>query len=263
MDKFSKICRDIKSVKIQGATNIAIAGLKAYAFKPTKSSKKTLLSLRPTEPALHNAIKVADSSSIENALNHFQNAQEFINYFVSKTIKNNSIILTHCHSNTLVKALVQAAKSGKKFSVLNLETRPLFQGRKTARQLSDAGIKVSMTVDSAIASDIQRSTFVMIGSDAITSKGVFNKIGSLAVAELARVHKKELYVVSDSWKYSSKSVAIEKRDSSEIWNKKLKKLTIENPAFEFVSKNLIHKIISEFGVQSYKDFIQDAKKSLS
>ena len=87
MDKFSKICRDIKSVKIQGATNVAIAGLKAYCLKPTKSSKKIILSLRPTEPALQNAIKIAESSSVENALNHFQNAQEFINYFVLKKNK--------------------------------------------------------------------------------------------------------------------------------------------------------------------------------
>ncbi len=263
MDNFSKICQDIKSVKIQGATNVAIAGLKAYRLKPTKSSKKIILSLRPTEPALQNALKIAELSSVENALNHFQNAQEFINYFVLKTIKNNSVIMTHCHSNTLVKALIHSFKSGKKFSVINLETRPLFQGRKTARQLSKAGIKVSMNVDSAMSSDISNADLIFLGADAITSRGVFNKIGSGAIAELARLHKKELFIISDSWKFSDKHIIVEKRSSSEIWKTNSKRIGIDNPAFEFIRKKLIHRVISEFGIQKYEDFISDAKNSLT
>jgi ribose 1,5-bisphosphate isomerase len=262
MDKFSKICKDIKSIKIQGATNVALAGLKAYSLKPLISSRKIILSLRPTEPALKNALDFADKSSIKNAVNHFQNSQEFINYFISKIVKNNSVIMTHCHSNTLVKGLIQAYKSGKHFSVINLETRPLFQGRKTAKQLSSAGIKVSMTIDSAMASDIQKSSFILIGADAITNKGVFNKIGSKALAELAKLHKKELYVVSDSWKYSKKSILVEERSPLEIWKSHPKKLGIENFAFEFINKKLIYRIISEFGIQKYEDFVKDAKKSL-
>lgn len=260
MDKFSKICKDIQSIKIQGATNVAIAGLKAYSLKPTKLSKRKILSLRPTEPALLNALNCAESSSIENSLNHFSNAQEFINYYIFKLIKNNSTIMTHCHSNTLLKALIHASKSGKKFSVINLETRPLFQGHKTAKQLSHAGIPVSMSVDSAMSIDLKKSDLVLIGADAITSKGVYNKIGSGAIAELARVHKKELYVVSDSWKFSKKPVIIEQRSNLEVWNKKSSKLSIINPAFEFIRKNLISKIISEFGIQKYDSFLKDAKK---
>ncbi len=263
MDNFSKICRDIKSVKIQGATNVAIAGLKAYCLKPTKSSKKIILSLRPTEPALQNALKIAESSSVENALNHFQNAQEFINYFVSRIIRNNSIILTHCHSNTLVKALIHSFKSGKKFSVINLETRPLFQGRRTARQLSKAGIKILMTVDSAMSSDIIKADLILLGADAITPKGIFNKVGSGAIAELAKLHKKELFIISDSWKFSNKPIIVEKRSYSEIWKTNSKKINIDNPAFEFIRKKLIHRIISEFGIQKYEEFIRDAKDSLT
>ena len=42
MDSFSKICKDIKSIKIQGATNVAKAAVKAYRLKPTKKSKEIL-----------------------------------------------------------------------------------------------------------------------------------------------------------------------------------------------------------------------------
>ena len=38
MKTFKQICREIKKLEIQGAENVAIYGLKAYALKPKKSS---------------------------------------------------------------------------------------------------------------------------------------------------------------------------------------------------------------------------------
>ncbi|MEK6894043.1 MAG: hypothetical protein AABX10_01110, partial [Nanoarchaeota archaeon] len=104
MDRFEKICNDIKSIKIQGATNVAKAGVQAYCIHPNKNSIKILSKLRPTEPMLFNALNIVIKSSVENVLNHFENAQEFINHYLQKTIKNNQVIFTHCHSNTLVQA---------------------------------------------------------------------------------------------------------------------------------------------------------------
>ncbi len=55
--QLNKIYKDIKSVKIQGATNVARAALKAYSLSPKKSTIKKLKSLRPTEPMLQNVLK--------------------------------------------------------------------------------------------------------------------------------------------------------------------------------------------------------------
>lgn len=262
MDKFEKICKDIKDIKIQGATNVAKAGVEAYCLRPKNSSIKILSNLRPTEPMLLNALRIARKSSIDNVLNHFDNAQEFINYYVQKTIQNNQIIFTHCHSNTLALALIEAHKNKKKFSVINTETRPLYQGHITSKQLSKSGIKVSMSIDSAILEDIKMANIVMVGADAITKKGVLNKIGSGLIAKIASDLKKPLYIVTDSWKFSSKKVDIEKRSWKEVWIKSPKKVKIENPAFELIPKKQIYKIISELGVLSHKEFLKQAKRSL-
>lgn len=262
MDKFSKIASDIKSVKIQGATNIAKAGVQAYCLKPTKSSIKILSKLRPTEPMLFNALNIVRKSSLENVMNHFTNAQEFINHYVQKTIKNNEVIFTHCHSNTLAQALISAYKNKKKFSVINTETRPLYQGHLTSKQLSKAGIKVSMSIDSGILEDIKKSDLIMIGADAVTKKGVLNKIGSGLVAKISSDLKKPLYIVTDSWKFSSKKVPIERRSWTEVWKKAPKKVDIENPAFEWIPKKQISYIISELGVLTHKEFIKQAKKTI-
>ena len=73
--KFSQIVRDIKSVKIQGARNIARAALKAYSLVPTKASKKRLLDSRPTEPMMENVLELAEKTKdYKKILKHFDEA---------------------------------------------------------------------------------------------------------------------------------------------------------------------------------------------
>src|SRR3990172_11830122 len=150
MDKLHKIYSDIKEVKIQGATNIAKAAVTAYMLMPNAENKKRLLSLRPTEPALSNALNFADRMGVKKVLAHFDESQKKIDKSVLKLVKNGMKIYTHCHSTNAIKALVYAKRNGKKFDVYNTETRPLFQGRVTARELAKNGIKVTTFVDSAL-----------------------------------------------------------------------------------------------------------------
>lgn len=262
MNIFNKISRDIKLLKIQGATEVAKAGVRAYFLNPTAASRKKLASLRPTEPALFNAINIAKKHSQKEIISHFQKAQEKINQNVSKIIRNKKIIFTHCHSNAVSNSLIYAKKNGLKFEVYNTETRPLYQGRLTAKQLAKAKIKVTTFVDSGMHEAIKRSDIVLLGADAVLNSGAINKIGSAAAAEIAKVHKVPLYIVSDSWKFYSKSVKIEERDFHEVWKSAPKHVKVKNPAFEKVPKQDITKIISELGILSYSNFIKQAKNSL-
>ena len=58
--------------------------------------------------------------------------------------------MTHCHSSAAEQILIQAQKENKDFQVICTETRPKFQGRITAKVLTEAGIQVTMVVDSAM-----------------------------------------------------------------------------------------------------------------
>jgi len=252
--RFDKIVRDIKSVKIQGARNVARKALEAYSLNPTPKIKKLLLSLRPTEPMMEHVLNLAEKGkSIKEINQHFSDAQNKINKKVFKLIKNKDVIFTHCHSTNVVNALIYAKKKGKKFEVYNTETRPLFQGRKTASELRNKGIKVTMFVDSAFAFALEKENKkdqiyakkVFIGADAITKKGVINKIGSKVIAMIAKKNKIPFYVIADSWKFTNSKVPIENRELNEIWDKAPQKVKIKNPAFEFVDKKFITKIITE------------------
>lgn len=263
---FNKILQDIRTVKIQGAKNIARQALYAYSLFPGSSTKKKLLSLRPTEPMLVNVLHRIETQNENKLYSHFDEAQNKINSEVLGLIKDKDVIYTHCHSTNAVQALIYAKKKGENFEVYNTETRPLFQGRKTAQELRKAGIPVTMFVDSAFDSALsgnKKVNKIFLGSDALLKKGIINKIGSRTIAKLAKSSRIPLYILADSWKYSPKQIKIEERDFHEVWNNlpKNSHIKIKNPAFEFVPKKYIHRIISDLGNLKYKEFLRKVKKN--
>jgi ribose 1,5-bisphosphate isomerase len=262
--RFKQICKNIKTVKIQGARNIAKAALYAYSLIPTKRAKKKLLSLRPTEPMLVSVLNRMEKEPYKKILQHFDDAQEKINQHAIKLIKNNSVIFTHCHSTNVVQALIYAKKKGKKFQVYLTETRPLFQGRKTARELKKVGIKVTTFIDSAAAIALERkqktrkTDLVFFGADAILNSGVINKVGSGMFADIARQNNIPVYIIADSWKYT-RSVKIEERNFHEVWKKRPKNIKVRNPAFEKIERKQIKAVVSELGTLTYNQFLRKVK----
>jgi ribose 1,5-bisphosphate isomerase len=260
---FNKICNDIKSLKIQGAENVAKAAIKALKIKHDTKSIKKLISLRPTEPLLRNSITFAkknDFNNLNKILEHLKESQKKISRIGSKKIKNKSVVFTHCHSSTVINILKEAKKT-KKFQVYNTETRPLFQGRKTAKELLKLKIPVTHFIDSAARHYLKESDIVLIGADAITSEGyIINKIGTEMITDLAKEYSIPVYVCANSWKFDPKTLngfeeKIEQRNPKEVWSNAPKKIKIKNPSFETVCSEDITAIISELGVLKPASFV--------
>jgi translation initiation factor 2B subunit (eIF-2B alpha/beta/delta family) len=266
--RFEKVVENIRNIKIQGARNIARAALYACSLSScldNREAKKKLEEARPTEPMLVNVLNNYHELGYKKTLKHFDEAQEEINKSMLKLVKNNSAIFTHCHSTNVIRALIYTKKKGKSFEVYNTETRPLFQGRKTARELEKAGIKVTMFVDLGIDTALEskhgarRVDLILLGADAVLKGGIINKVGSGMIAELAFLHRIPLYIIADSWKYSSHYIKIEERDFHEVWKKVPRHIKVRNPAFEFVPRKYISKIVSELGILSYDQFLRKVK----
>lgn len=162
MDRFDRICQDIKEVKIQGAAAVAKAAVSALLIRHDRESVRKLISLRPTEPCLRNAIKfVLSKKDIEQGAREaleILNSDDKIAKIGSGLIENGMTIFTHCHSSTVMSILREAKRQGKKFSVNCTETRPLFQGRRTAAELAKAKIPVTLFVDSAARTALKKRT---------------------------------------------------------------------------------------------------------
>jgi ribose 1,5-bisphosphate isomerase len=287
MDKFSKTLADIRSLKIQGAENVArsaVVAFRSYALElKTKSraeflrkirqAKDKIFFTRPTEPLMRNSInfimKNSRSGSVDemkrkikksskDVLDHFDFAQEKIADIGSKLIRNGTVVCTYCHSSTVVSVLKKAKSQGKKFKVNVTETRPLYQGRITAKDLSKAKIPVDLCVDSAECFELKESSIVLIGADAITKKHIYNKIGTESFLVMAKKYKIPVYVCTDSWKFDPEHMheKIEFRKTEEVWKKPPKGVKIENPAFDEIEPELIKAIVSELGVLSFKEFLR-------
>ncbi|MEA3431022.1 MAG: hypothetical protein U9R08_07145 [Nanoarchaeota archaeon] len=291
---FKQIVIDIKKLKIQGAQAVAKAGVKALQEIAIKSKTKSnkifisdlnkakiiLFNSRPTEPAMRNAINyilyrlggddIEDIKKqfrfrVHKVQEHFKKSESLISQYGARLITNKSAVYTHCHSSTVINILRKASKS-KKFEVHNTETRPLFQGRKTATDLTKLKIPVFHYVDSAARIALKETDLMLLGADAITSTGkVVNKIGSELIVESAERYQVPVYICTDSWKYDPKthfgiSEPMENRSRDEVWKNAPKSVKIMNPAFEKINPRLITGIISELGIYSPETFVQEVKR---
>lgn len=261
----------IKSLRIQGAENIAEAVVCAWKkSRDKKTAEKKLAAARPTEPMLRNALKYLRLYGNPNELlAKLRIDRKKISDYGANKIKNNTAIFTHCHSSSVISVLQKAKSQRKKFLVMNTETRPSLQGRRTASELAKLGIPVIFHIDSAARLALTESDMMLIGADAITSEGsVINKIGSGMLAEIADRHGVPVYVCSHSWKTDPRTLKgypepIEKRKAGEIWKNPPRGVKISNPVFEEIDSKLIEGIISELGVLSPGAFVEEVKDSYS
>ncbi|MFA6065167.1 MAG: S-methyl-5-thioribose-1-phosphate isomerase [archaeon] len=257
MDIVKQTAKDIKSLKIQGASNVRKKAIEAL-LKASHASKENtttgfrkeflknyeeLYHSRPTEPELRTALRIVKKSISEKELSVNQmkgriistvqeyeknrtQAIENIATFGANMIEKDSTILTICHSSTVVKMLIKAKSKIKK--VYCLETRPLYQGRITATELAQAGIDVTLIVDNAASTILKECDYFFSGADAFLADGdVINKIGTNQISYACKRFNTKHYSVCSSHKFEpgtflGKQEPIEERNPEEIWDKKSK-----------------------------------------
>ncbi len=266
MKRFDKILQEIRDIKIQGATNVAKAGIKAFLLSQTKESAKKILNQRPTEPFLQNAIYSLLKSknpkkTAQIYLDYNKEANEKITKFGVSLIKNNMNIFTHCHSSTVVNILKLAKKQGKKFTVFNTETEPLMQGKQTARELAKENINVIYLPDLAAEDALKKCQLFLFGADAYLDNAIVNKIGTNMLCEIAYLHKIPRYSCGISLKYTKK-IKIEQRPAKEVWDEHYKHIKIFNPAFSVLNSRFVTGVVSEFGILNFKKFIKKSKQKI-
>jgi len=239
LEELQKVIKDIAAIKIQGATNVVMAGIKAFANyirsieikdfnhlkKEIEKAQYLLSNARPTEPGLVNGLKniieglnlerIEKEGTIEIAkqrlslisnyyINVIKEAKEAIGEIGARRIEDGSIIMTHCHSSVVINIFKTAKEMGKNFKVICTETRPKYQGRLTAKELIEYKIPTTMIVDSAMRWVLKnrKVNLIITGCDSITSEGtIINKIGSRLLALAAHEMDVPFYIATPLIKY--------------------------------------------------------------
>ncbi len=213
---------------------------------------------------------------------------ERIGFHGAGLIDDGDTVLTHCNAGGLATAgygtalgVIRAAfEQGKKISVVADETRPLNQGsRITSWELMKLGIPVTLIPDNTAGAMMQRGLInkVVVGADRIASNGdAANKIGTYSVAVLSSFHKIPFYVAAplstiDMSLKSGAEIPIEERKPEEVTHIGGCRIApegvkVRNIAFDVTPNELIHGIVTEWGVavnpfaESFEKFFRQSKK---
>ena len=275
----------IRSMEIRGAGRIARAGASALRelamsysgdaegfSAELDAAKRTLLDSRPTAVSLWNGVHAVlrgvrgcgDADAMRERV--IANADAFIarseaavreiSRIGAKRIQDGDVIVTHCNSSAAVGVLKEAHAQGKRFKVYATESRPWRQGILTVNDLADAGIDVTLIIDSAVRSVMKRANKVFVGADTVTSHGALvNKVGTSQVALAAREARVQFYVCAETYKFSPMTlfgdmVTIEERSREEVVKdgEVRPEVKIFNPVFDSTPAAYIDAIITEVGM---------------
>ncbi|MEZ3162612.1 ribose 1,5-bisphosphate isomerase [Halorubrum sp. RMP-47] len=281
----------IATMEIRGAATIASAAAEALAeqaeaaaeadatatdpaaFRASmRAAARTLRETRPTAVSLPNALRyvlqrmegdsvdrlrrsVVDAS--EAFVRQLDRAQEDLGRVGANRLADGDTVMTHCHSTDALACIEAAVEQGKSISAVVKETRPRQQGHITAEQLRDAGVPVTLIVDSAARRYLDEVDHVVVGADSIAADGgVINKIGTSGLAVNARERGVPIMTAAQTIKLhpetlTGHTVEIEMRDEGEVIapesRDEIGEIAVENPAFDVTPPRYMDAIVTEHG----------------
>jgi len=233
------------------------------SFDQIINTARSLLNAQPTMASIFNLCnnllfnikknnKEYYSENVNNYCKKFlldlENSDKSASKIANKLINNNSTIVTHSFSSTVLNTLLHAKNSGLDFNVICTESRPKNEGVKLAKILGNNHIKVKLIVDSSIFSFLSDADLTIIGADAITSAGIINKIGTLGLAAYNYQLKKPTYALGSNIKFLPNSFKLklhQKKNPKEIISSKILNVTAVNYYFDLTPLTFFTGVVTE------------------
>lgn len=266
---YSEACRAIKEMKTRAVGQVLLVMyilLQLIKQKKQKDLSKVARAINSTRPTLSfkfltdMVLGWAESGApLEKCILGFLEGLKYSRIKqaeeAAKLIRNGDCILTHCNVSGLLPLIGEICrKQGKKISFFATETRPYLQGsRLTAWELKNSGFAVTIITDGMVAAvmSLGKVNKVIVGADHLAQNGdIANKVGTYAIAVLARHFKLPFYVLCPpaSRLKSGKDIKIEIRPDKEMLEYQGLRLAPKGvkgyyPAFDVTPNKLITKHI--------------------
>ena len=269
-----EVAKAIKDMVVRGAPAIGCAA--AFGVVLSKGSPEAYEVLRNSRPTAVNLFwaleRMKKAKGLEEeAIAIFEEdlaANRAMGELGAALIPERARVMTHCNAGALATAgygtalgVIRSSKN-KQISVIANETRPYLQGaRLTAYEMVQEGIPVTLITDSMAGHLMSRGEVdvIVVGADRIAANGdVANKIGTYALAVLARRHGIPFYVAAPLSTFDlsipdGSRIPIEERGAEEVTGYRDTRwapqgVSVRNPAFDVTPAELITGIITEKGV---------------
>jgi translation initiation factor 2B subunit (eIF-2B alpha/beta/delta family) len=114
-----------------------------------------------------------------------------------RLLPSSGTVVTLSYSSTVVAALQR-----RRGQVIVAESLPGGEGERMARALRRRGTRAIVVPDATVAAWVTEADAVVFGADAVTRRGVINKVGSRLLALAARAERCPCYVVADTSKFA-------------------------------------------------------------
>jgi translation initiation factor 2B subunit (eIF-2B alpha/beta/delta family) len=178
--------------------------------------------------------------------------QEFIHQQVEAVqtiIRNCKSVVTLSYSSTVESILRHGLPPGCR--VVIAESRPLMEGRRLFRNLSDDVTELRMITDAQLGLAIPDADLVLVGADAVLRDlSVVNKTGTYMAALVAHAHGRDFLVAADTYKINvtmdSHNCILESKSGGEVWARQEKHC--DNVYFDITPSQLITGFVSEAGI---------------
>jgi translation initiation factor 2B subunit (eIF-2B alpha/beta/delta family) len=166
-----------------------------------------------------------------------------------------------CSRSTVVEHTILELARRERLRVCCAESRPGREGIGLAESLASEGLEVELFPDAAIGSAVPGAEVVAVGADAVSRGGFINKVGTAALAALARVYGVAVFVLAGAEKILPDpvlralpvgewpQVAAAGESSSAGY-------TVRTPLFERVPAELAMLVVTDRGALSFDDLDQ-------
>jgi translation initiation factor eIF-2B subunit delta len=166
-------------------------------------------------------------------------------------VGQDAVVLTHSSSEAVFQALLAARTAGGRFETICTESRPMNEGAALARRLARHGIRVTLIADAAMLSKLGEASVVLVGADAVTTRGLVNKTGTALLALAARKLRKRMYALCGSEKFLPAGYLLPPepaKNPAELLPRPARNVTISNYYFDLTPLDSLSGIVCEDGI---------------
>lgn len=216
------------------------------------TQREIVASVRDAEPESVTEAAELTREIVEQTIDRVETAKGKAASALVEQLGDETTLLTHDYSTTVLEGLQTAAADGLSLSVYVTEARPRHLGRKTARELGATdGIDPTLIVDSAAGYVMSACDALVVGMDCIVEGTLYNRVGTYPLAATAADAGVPVYVTGSSAKVVESGFRFENdfRATSEVIREPPEGFAVENPAYDATPLDLVDYVVTDDGVE--------------
>ncbi len=250
----------VASDTIHGATSLAVSALDTLsrylsrdASAPADRAIRAFAACRPSMgifPHLAARLLLGDASP-DSLTEDLQRASNDSAERAATALAPYESILTLSYSSAVKEAVLRRSAAGSALSVVVMESRPEMEGVLLAKDLAEAGVRVTVITDAQAGLFVREAGCVLVGCDAITDGDeVQNKAGTHLVVLAAKSAGVPCFAVTQTQKIAPPGFPISLEEQAPERVGEHERMRFRNLIFDRTPISLFDAVYTENGALS-------------